>query len=144
MTAITHSTSTSSVKWLMMVINEYRMPWKVWLSKFTWLSTLEVWCPNPEHLLDVLFTSYSSTGEVICPLLRSLSLERSRRPALDSSLLRGFLTTRASTGNAISQLNLNEPDWSMVAGSEFGALGELINWTQLDGKSVPQGSLVFF
>lgn len=144
MAAVTRSTSTSGVKWLTMVIDEYRMPWKVWLSKFTRLSTLEVRCPDPEHLLDVLVTSYSSTGEVICPLLRSLSLERSRRPALDSSLLRGFLTTRASTGNAISQLNLNEPDWSMVAGSEFEAWEELINRTQLDGKFVPRGSLVFF
>ena len=142
MAAVTRFTPTSGVRWLTMVIDEHRMPWKVWLSKFAQLSTLEVRCPDPEELLNVLVTSNCNTGEVICPSLRSLSLERSRRPTVDSSLLKGFLKTRASTGNAISQLNINDLDWSVVTASELEAWEELINRTRLDGRFIHSGSSI--
>ena len=136
MTAVARFTPASGVRWLTMVIDEHRMPWKVWLSKFTQLSTLEVRCPDPEELLSALVVSDRNTGNIVCPLLRSLSLERSRRPSAGTSILRDFLAARASTGNAISQLNLNELDWSAVATSELKAWEELINRTRLDGRSV--------
>ena len=142
MTVIARFVPASGVRWLTMVIDEHRMPWKVWLTKFTQLSTLEVRCPDPEELLKALVVSDRDTGDIICPSLRSLSLERSRRPTVDTSILRDFLATRASTGNAISQLNLNDLDWSVVAASELEAWEELINRTRLDGWFVFLGLVV--
>ena len=136
MAAVTRFTPVSGVKWLTVVVDEYQMPWKVWLSKFAQLSTLEVRCPDPGELLSALVISDSSAGGVFCPSLRSLSLERSRRPTIDSSLLRACLATRAATGNAISRLNLNELDWSAIAASELETWEALVNRTQLDGTLV--------
>ena len=136
MAAVTRFTPVSGVKWLTMVVDEYRMPWKVWLSKFTQLSTLEVRCPDPGELLSALVISDNSTGGGICPSLRSLSLERSRRPTVDSSLLKACLATRAATGIAISRLNLNELDWSTIAASELEEWEALVNHTQLAGRFV--------
>ena len=135
MAAVTRSILNSGVKWLTVVVDEYRMPWKVWLSKFSGLLTLEVRCPDPEEVLNALIVSDNKAEEVICPSLRSLSLERSRRPTINSTLLRTCLTTRASGGNTISRLNLNELDWSTIAASELEEWVELINRTQLDGRS---------
>ena len=136
MAAVARSISISGVKWLTMITNESRMPWKAWLSKFTGLSNLEVRCPDPEELLSTLAIPDNNTGGDICPSLRSLSLERSRRPAVDPSVLRGFLSTRASNGNPISRLNVHDIDWSMVSASEFGAWDELVNRTNLDCRSI--------
>ena len=136
MAAVTRFTPVSGMKWLTMVVDEYRMPWKVWLSKFTQLSTLEVRCPDPGELLSALVISDNSTGGGICPSLHSLSLERSRRPTVDSSLLKACLATRAATGIAISRLNLNELDWSTIAASELEEWEALVNRTQLAGRFV--------
>ena len=142
MTVVARFAPASGVRWLTMVIDEYRMPWKVWLARFTQVSTLEVRCPDPEELLKALVVSDRNTGDIVCPSLRSLSLERSRRPTVDTSVLRDFLAARASTGNAISQLNLNDLDWSVVTGSELEAWEELINRTRLDGRLDPSGFIV--
>ena len=139
MTAVARFTPVSGVKWLTVVVDEYRMPWKVWLSKFAQLSTLEIRCPDPEELLSALVVSHSNAGGVICPSLRSLSLERSRRPTVDSSQLRECLTTRAAAGHALSQLNLNDLDWSVVAASELEAWERLISRTRLDGMFILHG-----
>ena len=136
MTAVARFTPVSGVKWLTMVVDEQRMPWKVWLSKFSQVSILEVRCPDPEELLNALIATDSNTGGVICPSLRSLSLERSRRPTVASSHLRECLMTRAAAGHALSQLSLNDLDWSVVAASELEAWESLINRTQLDGTVI--------
>ena len=139
MTAVARFTPVSGVKWLTVVVDEYRMPWKVWLSRFAQLSTLEVRCPDPEELLTVLAVTNTETGGVICPSLRSLSLERSKRPTVNSLHLRECLTTRAAAGHALSQLNLNDLDWSVVVASELEAWERLINRTRLDGTSILSG-----
>ena len=134
MTTVTRFAPLSGIKWLTMVIDERQMPWKSWLSRFNQLSALEVQCPDPEEILNALVASIGETGRVLCPLLRSLSMERSKRPTINSSLLRECLAIRASTGNAISRLNLGNLDWSSASGADLVAWEELISRTQLDGR----------
>ena len=144
MTAVARFTPLSGVKWLTMVVDEYKMPWKMWLSRFDQISTLEVRCPDPGEILDALAASTANTGQALCPLLRSLSMERSKRPTVDSSILREFLVTRASTGNAIWRLNLHDLDWSSVASADLVAWEELIRRTQLDGECRCVSTAFFF
>ena len=134
MAAVTRFAPLSGVKWLTMVIDECRMPWRMWLARFDKLVTLEVRCPNPEEILNALGVSINDTKQVPCPSLRSLSMERSKLPTVNSSILRKFLAMRASTGNAISKLNLNNLDWSSAASADLAEWEELIRRTQLDGK----------
>lgn len=137
MTAVTHFAPVSGVKWLTVVVDEYRMPWKTWLSRFGRISTLEVRCPDPAELLGVLVAPKGNTGQILCPALRALSVERGKRPTADSRLLRECLETRASAGTAISSLNLNELDWTAIPPTELDAWEELIGRTRLDGRWTP-------
>jgi len=134
MAAVTRFAPLAGIKWLTMVIDECQMPWKTWLARFDQLVTLEVRCPDPEEILNALGASTSDTRRVPCPSLRSLSMERSKLPTVNSSALREFLAMRASTGNAISRLNLNGLDWSSAANVDLAAWEELIRRTQLDGR----------
>jgi hypothetical protein len=133
MAAVTRFTPISSVKWLTVAVDEYRMPWKVWLSKFDLISTLEVRCPDPAELLGALAGAGRNTERILCRALRSLSVERSQRPTADPSLLRECLETRASAGSAISDLNLDNLDWTAIQPTELEAWEELIRRTRLDG-----------
>lgn len=132
MSAVTRFTPLGGVRWLTAVIDEDRMPWVSWLSKFNRLSTIEARCPDPAELLNALTTFRSDAGNVICPSLRSLSIERNKRPTVEASLLRKCLEARASAGSTISHLNLNDLDWSVIPNAEFGAWEELINRTRLN------------
>ena len=143
MIAVTHFAPVSGVKWLTVVVDEYRMPWKAWLSRFGQISTLEVRCPDPAELLGVLIAP-KSTGQILCPALRALSVERIKRPTADSRLLRECLETRASAGTAISSLNLNEMDWTAIPPAEIDAWEELIGRTRLDGRCSPLWFPYFF
>jgi hypothetical protein len=134
----------SGVRWLTMAVDEYRMPWKVWLSKFDQVSTLEVRCPDPAELLGALTAPNGNTEGIICPALRSLSVERSKRPTDDSMLLRKCLETRASAGRAISTLNLNDLDWTAIPYAEFNAWQNLIDRTRLDGRQIPPVAFMAF
>jgi len=133
-TAVTRFTPISGVKWLTVVVDEYRMPWKVWLSKFDQISTLEVRSPDPTELLGVLAAPDGNAKRILCPALRSLSIERSQRPTADPLLLRECLETRASAGSAITTLNLNDLDWTGIPHTELEAWERFVNRTQLDGK----------
>ena len=137
MNAITRLTPVSGVRWLTVVVDEDRMPWKSWLSRFTRLFTLEVRCPDPGELLSALTASDESTEQVLCPSLRSLSIERNKRPTMDSSLLRKCLETRASAGSSLSTLNLNDLDWSGISNMEFDTWEELVNRTRLNSRRSP-------
>ena len=137
MAAVTHFPPVSGVKWLTVVVDEYRMPWKAWLSRFGHISTLEVRCPDPAELLGVLLAPKGNTGQILCPALRALSVERGKRPTADSRLLRECLETRASVGTAISSLNLNELDWTAIPSAELDAWEELIGRTRLNGRWTP-------
>ena len=137
MNAVTRFAPFTGVKWLTVVIDEDKMPWKSWLSRFTQLSTLEVRCPDPGELLNALTASDRDTGRVLCPSLRSLSIERNKRPTMDASLLRECLETRASTGSPLSTLNLNDLDWSVIPDAELYAWEELANRTRLNSEWSP-------
>ena len=145
MAAITRYASISGVKWLTVVVDEYRMPWKVWLSKFDQVSTLEVRCPDPAELLGVLAAPNGNAEHILCPALRALSVKRSKRPTANSSLLRECLETRASVGSAIFTLNLDDLDWTAIPHVEVDAWEKLIDRTRLDGRwillTVPVGFL---
>ena len=134
MNAVTRFTPLASAKWLTVVIDEDRMPWKSWLSKFAGLFTLEVRCPDPGELLNALTASSGSTGKVLCPSLRSLSIERNKRPTMDTSLLRRCLETRASAGSVLATLNLNDLDWSAISDTELDAWEELTDRTRLNSR----------
>lgn len=134
MAAVTRFAPLSGVKWLTVVIDEYQMPWRMWLARFSQLATLEVRCPDPEEILNALTFSAGGTGRVPCPLLRSLSMERNERPTVNSFVLHKFLSMRASTGNAILRLNLNNLDWSSIENAGRAAWEDLIRHTQLNGR----------
>jgi len=145
MATVTRFAPVSGVKWLTVVVDEYHMPWKVWLSKFDQISTLEVRTPDPAELLGVLVAPNGNAERILCPALRSLSIERSKRPTADPSLLRECLETRASAGSAISTLNLNDLDWTGIPHTELEAWERLVDRTLLDGKRILlMGSHVFF
>ena len=144
MATVTRFTPIFGVRWLTVVVDEYRMPWKVWLSKFDRISTLEVRCPDPAELLGALAARDGNAERILCPALHTLSVERSKRPTSDPSLLRECLETRASAGSAISTLNLNDLDWATIPDEEFDAWEELIDRTRLDGRWIPLAVPVVF
>ena len=137
MAAVTRFTPIAGINWLTVAVDECRMPWKVWLSKFDLISTLEVRCPDPAEILGVLAAPKGNAKPILCPALRSLSVEHSKRPTASLSLLRECLETRASAGSAISNLNLDSLDWTVIPYTELEAWEELVNRTSLGGRWIP-------
>lgn len=134
MAAIVRLAPISEVKWLTVVVDEFCMPWNVWLSKFDKVSTLEVRCPDPAELLGALAARIGETERIVCPALRSLSVECGECPTVDSSLLRKCLEIRALAGSVVSALNLNDSQWTTIPQTELDAWERLICHTRLDGE----------